>query len=669
MEGAGKPALLSGAWMPVAIMSQFFRLNLVCFGPVILGLAASHAWATGAAFDYAARLYQQAEWQQAADGFARCLQNSNTEPSKLTSTHFYLGECLVQLGHFAEARQQYEMVLQAGAGDQFAPQATFRIGEIAWLAADPSQAKSRLSQFVQKYPHNALTAYALAYLGEIALAQNDLQQAIVFYRRVVENYSHSPNANKVRVELAKTLLTVGRVDEVSVAIGRLASADDPKWASESLLIQGRAAYHGKHFETAQEDFRRLYERYPDSPLAPRARLAAGWSLWKLGKIADIEEMISPLESNPRWQEDYHYLLGLAANEVQRGSSAMKEPAKDDLASSLENALSEIGQSSGAVASTDQQPAPRLAQDDDPTREPAQFDHEDFLVDQPTPLLAQDDYPTSLEIEGVRQVNASRQAQLLDEAVGLVRDGRHDAALAAYRELLLTHSPGEVHAEALWRSARLHDRLAQRADALQLYRQLLAEYPETTHAAEARLALAWHLDRSGERVSARVEFQELHSKFPQSSQASEAAYWLAVAAADETDSSRSSHYADWLLVRLSDADKRTTPRHRELWGRTLCLKCQLVAATERWQVIRELVAQHGGEFEEGSIKKRLDLWSAEAEFRSGRYGPSEDDVRATPTAHGGCRRNLGSDGSIAPRTTCSQTAAVDRSSKNHRPPGG
>ncbi|NOY30581.1 MAG: tetratricopeptide repeat protein, partial [Planctomycetes bacterium] len=201
-------------------------------------------------------------------------------------------------------------------------------------------------------------------------------------------------------------------------------------------------------------------------------------------------------------------------------------------------------------------------------------------------------------------------ELLNEAVGLQRDGRFDAALAAYHELLDQNQIGRAHAEALRRTAQLHRKLAQFPEASHLFQKFLAQYPDSVHAAEVMSAQAWIAVETGNLDEASTKFQVLHAKFPQSVQALEAVYWLATAAADKKEAAR---HVDWLLAELPRGNEGRT---KTLWEKTLLLKCQLAASDHQWQEIKNLIVQEGGPFDEGPRKARAVFWLAEAEFRTG-----------------------------------------------------
>jgi len=332
-------------------------------------------------FAAAANLYELGQWRSAAQAFDRVAQDRLENRTTRLTARVYAGECLIQLGEYAEARERYQRVEQQGPPESLAAQVLFRLGETAWLAGDLAAGEALLKSFVKQYPRHASVSYAHTYLSKI----------------------------------------------------------DKR-------------------ESTEEDF-----------------------------------------------------------------------------------------------------------------------------------------------------------SALDEAVGRERDGRHDAALAAYHALIKRQSSGALRAEALRRAGRLHDRLDQHREALRFYRLFLAESPNSEKAAEVQLAVAWVHDRLEQTAQAAEQFRGVYAKFPQSAQAVEAAYWLALASADEKESEQSLQYVDWLL----EQEPLLTDRPK-LLGRALCLKCQLVTEAGNWEEVDALVERAAGRLDEGPLRSRLDFWAAEAALRLRRY---------------------------------------------------
>ncbi len=347
-------------------------------------------------------------------------------------------------------------------------------------------------------------------------------------------------------------------------IGRQAAADDTFAAATQL-------YQASQWQLAAAAFDRIAQSSQNNEATRlAAQLYAGESLVQLGKYAEARQ---------------RYQL------VRNPSSSSQPPAP--LAA---QALFRLGEAAWLSGEIDE--AAKLLQA--------------YVAKHPTGAS------TSFAQTYLQQIREQQSSQVnfdvLDEAVGWERDGRHDAALAAYRKLLQQHTrPDQVRAETLRRAAKLHDRLAQSREAIELYQQFLAEFPHSKQTVEVQSAVAWLHDRLDQPTQAAEQFRGVVAKFPQSAQAAEAAYWLALAHADKQDNNQSIEYTDWLLAR------KDLPKGRpKLWGKALCLKCQLLSSQSEWQQIDKLVETTEGRLDDGPLNTKLEFWAAEAAFRQRQY---------------------------------------------------
>jgi len=612
----------------------------IFFVAVLIGTLAGSAGADETAYNFAVQLYRNSQWQQAATAFAETLSDDSQDSARSVAAHFYQGECLMQLEDYSKAREHYRIVLKQASTGPYAQRALFRIGESSWLANDADSSKPLLQEFVRTYPHDALAAYALTYLGEIELLGGNPEQSIAAYQTVVERFSHTSHVNKARLGLAKSLLAAGRTDEVHLALARLISEENAPFVGEALLILGRSHYEAGEYDVALEKFRRISLSFPEHRLVSQAKLAAGWSLWKLGVFEEVADEVASLAEKPKWIVDANYLIGMAEygqdnwpGAVQRLNQALEgaenHPGRDAILFYLgENCLRD-GQVDAAAkwfqTLGEQHPHSRWA--DDALWGIARIAQKGHEVDkfQTAVVQLQNRFPKSHYLDRLKQLQTGEEEyialpyenDILNEAAGLQRDGLFDAALAAYHELLDQKKIGRTHSEALRLTAQLHNQLAQYPEANRLFKQFLDQYPDSVHAAEVISELAWIGNQTGNLDVAATKFQTLYENFPQSPQALEAAYWLAHAAADKEEDGQAATYVDWLFDRLA---KQSESRPKSLWEQTILLKCQLAAASDQWQEIKEQLAQESKtlneEFEDGPRKTRAFFWLAEAEFRTG-----------------------------------------------------
>jgi len=546
------------------LLRQFLATTLT-WAVCLFSISAS---ANENAYREATRLYQQAQWQQAAELFAECASDTANLANR-SAANFYLGECLMQLGDYAVAQQHYQNALKNPQQLPQADRALFRAGESAWFSGDLPEAKKQLTKYVEQYPQGDSLAYAKQYLHEIA--------------------------------------------------------------ATTQMSLGQSQYDAGNYDAAIATFREAQDLAGNGNLAERSHLAIGWSLWKLQRYDVIQAELQSLAENSRLAVEYHYLLGMASYGQSEWASATNhlqqavQNANDH--ANLDAILFYLGES--YFRSQNREAATKWFQQLIARYPTSKWcdDAQQRLTKTVTPvsLISPLNKPSTrnnldpklhlIEESLLYPTGSSPADLLLDEAVGLERDGRFDPAIAAYHELIEKHPGNSAHQEALKRSARLHQKLAQYSRARELFKTYLTSYADTPSHTKVLAELAWIEDRLGNRPEAAKAFIKLHAEFPQSPQAATAAYWLALQAADKKDNKQATHYVDWLLKNHAASPTKQT---RQLWEQSVCLKCQLAASDNDWQTIQKLLHETRDQINEKPTQARAAFWQAEAEFRLENY---------------------------------------------------
>ena len=618
-------------------MPRSFRHLLISLAITLAACGLAHAQTSEPLYRTAAKSYRNGNWEQAATLFEQAIPR--LADSQKQHARFYLAECQLQLGRYSEALKYYQTLINSG-GNKFAAKALFRAGEAAVLAGDDATAKQLLSKFLQSHADNPAAAYALRYLGDIAQRSGDTTSAIATYESILTRYPEFADEDAVAVALARLLIAQGRTDEAQKLVAKLDGKRSDLLA-EALLLAGRATFEAHKYEASLEAFRTITHEYPDTPVCNRARIAAAWALWRLERFDEIDAEVSQLVNNTEWISDYHYLRGMAAYGSEywaRGASHLAKaaayrpdhPSHDAILFYQGLCYLRNDQASAARSLFERLSVehPNSAWRDDALWELARLAREEqdqneyqSTVDELQAVAPASDYITSFydapedtpgeaPAETEPKNNLAEAQQLLDEAVGLERDGRTHSAISAYQELL-RQPAGEIIYEGLWRCAKLYSRMNRHHEAASLYQRLLEELPNSRHSAEALSAMANAQLALGNRPAAREHFQILLENFPQSAQAAPAAYWLAQAAADESDSEQASQYCHAALELLS---KDESGANRDVQAKLVALLCRIAAEQGDWNAVLAETAKTTLEPQPLEIS----FWSAEAKFRLGEY---------------------------------------------------
>jgi len=232
----------------------------------------------------ATRHYSQQRWQLAAQEFQTLLREFPAHENKPEAI-FLLGESFVQLERFDEARKLFVEFVELAPQHRFAAQARFRAGETAFLVGTREAAKTALTEFRTKHPENPLNAYALAYLGQIALDGKDGAGAEAVYRTALQQFKKGPMDISCRFGIAQSLELQGKFDEALRFYQFLAEHHRGPLAEESQLRSGVMYYKTGQYDLAASALNDVETSFPESDILVDSLYWLGTTRLAQGKAA------------------------------------------------------------------------------------------------------------------------------------------------------------------------------------------------------------------------------------------------------------------------------------------------------------------------------------------------------------------------------------------------
>jgi TolA-binding protein len=190
----------------------------------------------------------QAEmYDHAAKTFADVLSRSPPEKS-IPQALFYLAECQYQRGHKAEAIGQYSRLLAKYPQSGLAADALYALAVAQQEVNRPAEADKSLAEFLRRFPENQL-------------------------------------ATEVRMRRGDVRFTLGDYEVAAQMLGEAATKPGFEMADYAALRQAAAVAELKRYAEAARLYAAVAERFPRSPYAAEARLAAGKNYFQAGDLA------------------------------------------------------------------------------------------------------------------------------------------------------------------------------------------------------------------------------------------------------------------------------------------------------------------------------------------------------------------------------------------------
>lgn len=545
-------------------MERTFR-HWAWLAGAVCWLAAGQVWAAEAEEQYTVAFehYAAQRWELAAEQFASLLaEHENHE--RAVEAMYCLGESLVQLGRLDEARTRFGELLEREPSGRFARQALFRRGEAAYLSGKLGDAKTDLALFHTKYASDTIGAFALPYLGEIALREEDFPAAQKHFSAALQQFPAGPMKHDCRLGLGRALDQQGRTSEAERLFRELVADSQCALADRAHFYLGLLHYRAGKHEKALEIWKTFEQQFPESSMRPRVELGRGWALYNLERYGEAQERLMSLVQDEAVGIEAQYWLGLTQRAQKQWKQAAEtlvtaagaDPAHRLLAAMRFHAgdsLMHVGDREGAVRQFDVvlkqfsdskwaaeslfgklQAAIESENYGDADRWAVQF-QEQFAASplkteshlfRATALKALEKYAeaaVSLEAYLAAAPETAQTPAARAELVSCcIRLGKLGDAKKGYETLLANSPKHDVVLPITSQLAEAAFAAGDRAWACELFQQMAAEGNPPEHIAKGLAGLAWSKLNAEDLPGAAALFERLLKEFPKDPLASEAA---------------------------------------------------------------------------------------------------------------------------------------------------
>jgi TolA-binding protein len=505
------------AWM------NAWRFILVCaFSALVLCPPITHADEADDQYAVAAEHYRQERWQLAVDEFTALIEKHADHKTR-GEAEFFLAESQVQLGEFTKAAEHYRAYLDREPQGRYAKSALFRGGESAYLGGEGDAAAKQLSAFLEVHRNDELAAYALPYLGRIALDANKLEEAEKHFRATLDEFPSGPLTDEARFGLARTHEQQGKHAAAADGFAALAARKDCPIADVAQFRLGLVRYNQGDFAAAEKAFADLNASFKDTKLAAKSEYWQALSIKAQRRYAEAaERMIDAVERDSQHalaaNMRYHAGDALLASDNAKAAIEQFDIVLKDFADSpiADDAL--LGKTQ-AMLNADPAAADALAEawkqfPESPLARVARRMQAQALLENREYDGAIDQLK-ALVSEKVPSDDAAKTEQLTASyflAIALHGAGKHDEALAEFAKLENTADDALKTAAQLGRVSTLV-RMERYQQALPLLEQFLAAHSASPDTSSCLSELAFCHAGLGQFNDARRRYDEFCKHSP------------------------------------------------------------------------------------------------------------------------------------------------------------
>ena len=417
-----------------------------------------------------------------------------------------------EAGQMDEAMALLREVLAAQPPAEEAAEALFRLGDALEKAGRPLEAIPCYEQLAARYSNSVYAAYAqlaegtlrVIHSNEVARGETLLKNAAVqasdprvaaeawyqlgmhYYRagqyhagahafdQLLTRYGDDPRSHAAGLTAAWTFHRAGQpADALRLAEKALAQKEESQADTWLYLAANSERALEKH-DAAAARYATLLERYPTSPLAPRAALERAMALFAAGRYADAAAQCRTVD--PSVPEADRLLWIQAECAAQLGD--------DDRAVQFYRTLADRYPASEWAPEALYRVGDRLRKRGDMSNAAETF------------RMVHVRYPQT----------ALAPKALFAAAYAASQTNRLEDAIRDWGLLVEQYSAHPLASDALFQKAMTEARLGKHEQALETYGLLLRRYPDSPHTAEARFWRGVLQETAGRPEAAAAEYQ-------------------------------------------------------------------------------------------------------------------------------------------------------------------
>ncbi len=235
-------------------------------------------------FAVAAGHYDRQEWQLAVDEF-RAFVAKYPNDRRAERVRLLPRRGVAPVGQVRRSRPAVSSVHQPRPDGRRGPRprCSARAKPPIWPGSSTPR-NAELTRFLEKYPGDPLNAFALPYLGDIAMSGGDVAAAAAYYRNGLKQFPNGRLQDDCRFGLAATLQKQNQSEEAERLYAAVAGKpDSPLGRRRPVPSRRLAIRHGKIRQGDRRVFRPSRVDWPKALGGPMHGLHCGLALLKLNQ--------------------------------------------------------------------------------------------------------------------------------------------------------------------------------------------------------------------------------------------------------------------------------------------------------------------------------------------------------------------------------------------------
>jgi tetratricopeptide (TPR) repeat protein len=208
--------------------------------------------------------FKKNEMPQAVEFLSQYLTTNPSDKSLTRDTHFLKGLAFFQLKEYQKAIETFQTIEHLFPREQSVIQVSqLNIAKCLYHMGRTAEALSQFESIVQNYSGTESALEALLWLGNYNLEQGELEPAIQYYKKALEQFPSSPKINVIYFELGQSYTALGEYDQAIRYYQKIPQEASPEIFGKAQLAIADIFSKDIPPEEALETYQKIGQVAPD----------------------------------------------------------------------------------------------------------------------------------------------------------------------------------------------------------------------------------------------------------------------------------------------------------------------------------------------------------------------------------------------------------------------
>ncbi len=279
--------------------------------------------------------FNKKDFAYALKTFEQIIKLDEVDKQLLSSSKYYIGECLLGMRQIDGAMAQYQSFIVEYPHSAFVDLALYKLGSLHFNKKNYNAARDNLIALINNYPSSKYVGSAYFLIGESFIKQNNLKKAEEFFKTAVRKNNNSSFADYSLYSLAnlyeqkgdydnavkyydkllgfysksklapKAQLRIGvcyfHLNEYDNAVIELSDPLIDKLSTEEKneanFVLANCFYRLKEYENASETYKRILDNSPSKEMLEKIRYGLAWINFHEGHYLNAYKLFNELKNS------------------------------------------------------------------------------------------------------------------------------------------------------------------------------------------------------------------------------------------------------------------------------------------------------------------------------------------------------------------------------------